>query len=397
MHYDTTDLTQLRSNWDCVVVGAGPAGALAAHQIAGAGFRVLLIDKSKFPRSKVCGSCINGSAQNALTEAGLGALLTENGAIELEQLQLVQRGKSASIRLPAGASLSRAAFDLAIIEHATARGAHFLQETAGTVLFEPGDEADRQLAHRSIKLQTHDQTLIVDAKIVIVADGLAGRSLEMSADFRSQLTENSRFGAGVILDEAPEFYQPGSVYMAIGESGYLGLVRLEDGRIDIAAAFDSEPSREAHGPAQVAVQLLEECELPVPTQLAQARWSGTQALSRKRAQIAGTRLLVVGDACGYPEPFTGEGIAWALWSSLSASKLAIAGIRQWRTEIIARWNKIHRRLQRQHMRSAFIATLLRERAVRSVLINTLSAWPSLTSPVVQSISCATNPLDLEKS
>ena len=42
--------------WDVVVIGAGPAGAIAARQIALAGARVLLVERKSFPRRKVCGA-----------------------------------------------------------------------------------------------------------------------------------------------------------------------------------------------------------------------------------------------------------------------------------------------------------------------------------------------------
>ena len=48
--------------WDVLVIGAGPAGAVAAREVARRGARVLLADRSAFPRGKVCGCCLNGSA-----------------------------------------------------------------------------------------------------------------------------------------------------------------------------------------------------------------------------------------------------------------------------------------------------------------------------------------------
>jgi len=48
--------------WDAIVLGAGPAGALAARQLGASGARVLLVDRKAFPRWKVCGACLNGQA-----------------------------------------------------------------------------------------------------------------------------------------------------------------------------------------------------------------------------------------------------------------------------------------------------------------------------------------------
>lgn len=64
-----------------IVIGAGPAGALAAHQLARRQLRVLLVEKRAFPRWKICGSCLNGVALKALETAGLGDLL--DGLVQL--------------------------------------------------------------------------------------------------------------------------------------------------------------------------------------------------------------------------------------------------------------------------------------------------------------------------
>ena len=62
--------------YDAVVIGAGPAGGIAALGLARAGRRVLLVDKQRFPRAKVCGCCLNASAVATLREAELGGRWT---------------------------------------------------------------------------------------------------------------------------------------------------------------------------------------------------------------------------------------------------------------------------------------------------------------------------------
>lgn len=58
-------------NWDVVVIGAGPAGSLAALLLARSGHQVLLLERQKFPRAKVCGCCLNQRAQLLLQRADL--------------------------------------------------------------------------------------------------------------------------------------------------------------------------------------------------------------------------------------------------------------------------------------------------------------------------------------
>jgi len=70
----------LAPDWDVVVVGAGLAGALAAHGLARRGVRVLLVEQRLFPRWKVCGACLSPQALAALDGAGLAGLVVGQGA-----------------------------------------------------------------------------------------------------------------------------------------------------------------------------------------------------------------------------------------------------------------------------------------------------------------------------
>jgi hypothetical protein len=96
-----------RRAWDVIAVGAGPAGACAARELARAGRSVLLVDKSSFPRSKVCGSCLNGRVLSALEAVGLGALVEEAGGVVLDGLRLAVAGAEVTLTLPGGAALAR--------------------------------------------------------------------------------------------------------------------------------------------------------------------------------------------------------------------------------------------------------------------------------------------------
>ena len=82
--------------WPVVVVGAGPAGALAALGLARQGVPVLLVERRRFPRWKVCGACLSGQALAALAEAGQAPLLDRLGARPLRSVQLGLQGPARS-------------------------------------------------------------------------------------------------------------------------------------------------------------------------------------------------------------------------------------------------------------------------------------------------------------
>lgn len=369
---------ELRRLWDCVIIGAGPAGALAAKQIALQNKRVLLIDKAIFPRAKVCGCCLNISALAALEQANLEGLLADNKAIKLNALQLFDHGRSAQIALPFGSSLSRDKLDLAIINAARDNGAQFLPGTTATVL-----SLDELPTIQVACSQFQDQ---IKTKLIIIADGLAGHSLDLLAQFKSIPQAKSRFGAGLILDSAPGWVESGKIYMACGSGGYVGMVKLEDGRLNIALAFDRSFSRQFNTIASAAAHLLEQNGLLVPIAMLQTGWRGTDLLSRSRSLLAARRLFIIGDACGYTEPFTGEGMAWALWSGLRVVDLAIAGIEAWDDDLVHLWHENQKKAMRTQLASRLLAYSLRNKVLRHLLVDILALLPEFGSAFVREMT-----------
>ena len=119
-------LMTLSRVWDIVVVGAGPAGALAAHGLARAGATVLLVDRSTFPRPKVCGGCLNGRALDAIERSDLAPRLAEAGPGFHDCLRLRAWQAEATVPLPRGLSISRERFDAMLVEAAEAQGARLM-------------------------------------------------------------------------------------------------------------------------------------------------------------------------------------------------------------------------------------------------------------------------------
>ncbi len=130
----TTSLAEAaRRTWDAVVVGAGPAGAMAAHELARRGCGVLLVDRATFPRWKVCGCCLNGHALATLRAAGLGELPAQGGAVPLNSIRLAAAGRIARVPLSSGVSLSRETFDAALVSAAIRAGTAFMPLTHATL------------------------------------------------------------------------------------------------------------------------------------------------------------------------------------------------------------------------------------------------------------------------
>lgn len=371
--------------WDAVVIGAGPAGALTARELARRQIAVLLVDKAAFPRWKVCGSCLNGRSLATLADVGLGGLVQRHGAVPLHRLHLAARQRTAQVHLPWSVALGRDTFDAALVNEAIQAGASFLPQTRATL---EGMDGQRRL----VSLYQHPSVGRVVAQVVVVANGLGGR-LTLHETHRSPLVlHGSLIGAGVVAESAPAFYHPGTIFMACGDGGYVGLVRLEDGRLDIAAAFDPLLIKTSGGLGKAAVRVLNRTGWPRIDRLEDLAWRGTPELTRRTPCLAEDRLFVLGDAAGYVEPFTGEGIGWALASAAALAPLAVRAVHHWDPALGQRWRLLYRQIVSRRQRICrMIAGALRRPRLMETIVAVLARAPWLATPLVHRLNRSSRP------
>jgi flavin-dependent dehydrogenase len=370
-----------RTLWDAAVVGAGPAGSLAARQLALSGLHVLLIDRAAFPRWKVCGCCLSATALTTLRAVGLPDLVDRCGGVPLEHVCLATGPRSALIHLPGGRSLSRESLDAALVAEARRAGAAFLPETVARAL--PGMAP----GNCSLLLRQHDHEGVARARVLLAADGLGGRVLADAPGCAPVIDHGGRIGAGTIAPHAPAFFTPGTIWMVCGGGGYAGLVRLEDGRLDIAAALDPALIRRQGGPAGAVSSLLASTGWPPVPDLGSLSWRGTPSLTRQAGRLGGPGYFVLGDAAGYVEPFTGEGMAWALLSAVAVAPLAIEAVRCWHPDLVRLWAGRHRRLLGPRRRlCGLVARVLRHPTLVRALVQLLARAPFLAVPLVRRLN-----------
>src|SRR5262249_29162477 len=146
--------------------------------------------------------------------------------------------------------------------------------------------------------------------------------------------------------------------------------------------------------------LLAAAGMPPLAAFADTHFHATPALPRRRATIETDRLLILGDAAGYVEPFTGEGIAWAFASAVAIvprvlQRLELPLPRGGGREGVpaatvgistATWTRTHRRLitPRQHL-CRVLAWTLRHPRLASTAIRLLSLAPALAAPALRRV------------
>ncbi|MEM8678916.1 MAG: NAD(P)/FAD-dependent oxidoreductase [Planctomycetota bacterium] len=366
-----------RGEWDVIVVGAGPAGSMAARFAAQRGLRVLLLDRERFPRWKVCGCCVNPAALGLL-EPSERSLLEGQGS-RLRTYELAYGGRVSTVPLAGGISLSREFLDSELIDAAMRHGVEFLDQTE--VRVGPSDPGPQLQLKRGASMGQ------ARARVVVLATGLGGQCGEVATENPRQLSKRSYIGGGVTLAaEIPEF-EHGTVSIASHPSGYVGVVRLEDGRLDLAAALDAGFVRRSGGLSDAAQEVLAAAGLPYPQGMHEPSWRGTARLTHRRTELFGTGYLVVGDAAGYVEPFTGEGIAWAMAGGRAIAPFLARAVKEPISVVGPAWSDAYHRLLDGRMRICrALSYLLRQPTLMSLSMSALRVRPQLAAWVERSLS-----------
>jgi geranylgeranyl reductase family protein len=284
--------------YDVIVVGAGPAGSSAARAAAEAGRRVLLLDRSAFPRYKTCGGGLIGPSLRAL--AGVPALPIRD---DITRVAFSFRGGRTTVREAAGPVIKtvlRSELDDRLVQAAVAAGAEFVA---------PCQVRDLVQTPSSVALTTSMGEL--RARTVIAADGASGRAsrtvgvelgrVDLGLEVELAAGPLASAWAGRIhLDWGP---LPGSYGWVFPKGDIL--------TVGVIARRGAGEATRAYLRDLLRRQGLD--GLPV------IRDSGHLTRCRTAASpLAAGRILAVGDAAGLLEPWTREGISFALRSGALA-------------------------------------------------------------------------------
>jgi flavin-dependent dehydrogenase len=320
---------------DVVVVGGGPAGAAAAIELSRAGVGVALVERRAFPRAKVCGGCVGPQALACLEHLGLDPA-TLPGAVPVDRVRVAASGSSATLALPHGLAIERATLDDRLLSLAARCGVHVSTATRAEIQEPVG-------ARRRVCLSPGRDLL---ACVVVRATGLPPAPVGAT---------DARVGLG---QTAPTLAGPavGEVWMATGAAGYVGMARFGDGQLNVAASV-AAASLAASPPGHLVDAILMEAGLdPLGWQTG---WSGTRPLRADGLVEVEERVLPVGDAAGFWEPFTGEGIGWALEAGIDAAAPVARLARRWDDTVAERWLQDRRAwTRRAQSRSRLVAALV---------------------------------------
>lgn len=322
--------------YDVAIVGAGPAGAASAIHFARAGLRVVLVDRATFPRHKACAEAISPAAEPLLHDLGVGDLLDAAKPNRLRGFRIIApngqsfQGSYAGIHDAAGQSiftsglvLSRYHLDAALVQGARRAGAEIREGWRLGNLEHRGD-----LYHL---IPVGDQEPIV-ARLIIAADGVhstVARRLGLHQPGRMRKIALVAYLRGISdLGEYGEMHVAGRCYVGLAPLEAPGAAPL----CNVALVVDE--ARDGHALAGHAQDFLLDALHTFPGLrerlghlTVERRTLAVSRITVQAKRLAADGVLLVGDAGGYYDPFTGEGIFRALRGAELAARVGIPALK----------------------------------------------------------------------
>ncbi len=294
--------------YDLVVIGGGPAGTAAAITAARSGGQVVLLERGRYPRHKVCGEFVSPEALELLASLlPESKLLRDAPRIACARLFLDGRMFAAALT-PAAASIARIDLDDALWRAAGAHGVECRQRV-------PATEIRRSKGEFVVATSCGE----LNARTVVDASGRWSELNRSARPARGWLGLKAHFICPVPQDSTDLYFFPG---------GYCGVQPVAGGGLNICAMVRPETATtlsEVFARHQRLAETSREWHQLTET-------VATSPLIFRRTVAEHNGVLRAGDAAGFIDPFAGDGISLALQSGVLAGQV-LSGVWQGEAEL----------------------------------------------------------------
>ncbi len=326
-----------------VIVGAGPAGASLAIRLAKSGFEVVLIEREKFPRHKLCGEFISPECLEHFRELGvLDEMLASGGERVTETVFYAPNGRNVSVpsewfgNAQGALSLSRAEMDFRLLEKAKEIGVRVLEETQVVgILFE-----DNKVCGVKVKSKS-GETFEIAADLTIDATGRANVLGKLTAKSRRGEEEKRRRGEKLTIRNPQSAIrnrlvgfkthlenanlEKGRCEIYFFRGGYGGLSRVENNLANHCFLVKADLVKKYIGQTNLLVEevifenrrareTMRDAKPVIDWLAVSVDGFGLKDLNPAE------NLFAVGDAAAFIDPFTGSGMLMALEGAKSLAK-----------------------------------------------------------------------------
>ncbi|WP_163397516.1 NAD(P)/FAD-dependent oxidoreductase [Flavobacterium fluviatile] len=360
---------------DVVIIGGGLAGLTAAIHLSKKGLKVILIEKSEYPRHKVCGEYISNEVLPYLLSLDID--ISPSNSQQISSFEFTtQNGKIARTKLPLGGfGISRYMLDNILYKKALSNGCIILKDTVIAISFE----------NDGFSVTTPNQ--IINSKLVLGAFGKRSNIDQfLTRNFIAKkspwLAVKAHYSGNVPKDQV-------SLHNFSG--GYCGVSKVENGIINICyladyATFKKYKNIEEYQKNVLYKNLQLKSVFEKSTLLFERPLTISQISFDKKRPVE-SHILMIGDAAGLIHPMCGNGMAMAIHSAKIASELVLKY--HWGTitsrnilekKYTIEWKK---HFGKRLIMGRILASALTNKAMTNIFVRLIASMPSLLSIIIK--------------